>query len=357
MEDRRREDRRKMEQARRKRRAQNRVRRMLVLAISVGALFLISLGITQLMQPRAEAPVASTAQPVSTAGGAPSVPTQNMDTGPDSAEWNFTGPVQQDPAAMTLTAPDYRMIALPENGRVDIRYFDTATFVGDSITTGLEIYPSVGLPNATYCAYKGVGPKAIYDGSVCKKPDGTTEIPMDALVASQPDNVYILMGANAMVSTKDDLIIEYYTEMLRQIRANLLPEVGIYVQAITPVRPDNASGFTMERIHELNNRLAKLAYEEGVYFLDLNEPLAGDDGFLREEFAGSDGLHLSPSGYAAWVEYMVTHTAYHPRNPYLEGSPYYTTPPPPVEAPVAAPPPEGETGEGEPAAGEGEPVA
>lgn len=257
----------------------------------------------------------STAQP----GSAASLPVV------DTAAWNIAGPIPQAQENVQLVTPDYRMIALPENGRVDMKYFDTVTFVGDSITQGLQLYGS-GIPNATYCAYKNIGPLQVYNGSEWPNANKDMEVPMDALVASQPDNVYVLLGANAMGNVQDDVLMEYYRTMLQKMREALLPGVGIYVQSITPVRPD--AKFNMEQITALNNRLAQLAYEEGVYFLDLNEPLAGDDGYLREEFGGYDGIHMTAEGYAAWVDYLVTHTAYHPRSPYLVGSPYYTPPQP-----------------------------
>ncbi|MDL2254205.1 GDSL-type esterase/lipase family protein [Ruminococcaceae bacterium OttesenSCG-928-I18] len=329
------------EKRRQKRRLQRTLRRGLVLFGAVCVILLVAWGITAIIntargEPETETLVPSDA-PVIMAGS-DAVPDPLPDT-PDNTAWNFVGPVEQTINNMELVSPDYRMISLPENGRVDMSYFNTVTFVGDSLTQGFQIYAQ-GIPNAHYCAYKGIGPKQIYDGSVQRRNDGEQEVPMEALVASAPDNVYIQLGANAMVSLDDDSIIAYYREMLTVMRASLHPEVGYYIQSLTPVRPDNSPGFDMARIDNLNNMLARMAFEEGIYFLDLTEPLAGDDLYLREDFAGSDGYHLSPSGYAAWVEYLVTHTAYHPRNPYLEGSPYYTgAPPEPIPEPVPEPEP------------------
>ncbi len=252
----------------------------------------------------------------------------SSDASGDSSAWNHTGSVPQSGEEEgEIIEPDYRMIALPENGRVDMSYFDTVTFVGDSITQGLELYKTQGIPNAHYCAYKGVGPKQIYDGSAWPRLNGEREVPMDALVASQPDNVYILLGTNAMVGIADDeVLLAYFSEMLDAVKANLDPAVGIYLQSITPVLPDTPR-FDIARIQGLNNALAKMAYEKDIYFVDINETLADSSGYLKEEYGSQrDGYHLTPDGYSAWVEYLVTHTAYHPRNPYLEGSTYYTPP-------------------------------
>lgn len=284
-------------------------------------------------QPGSEIAVSSSEAPQTSDAGQD---TAQAESGPgfDNADWNIAGPIARvQENVQPVITPDYRMIALPENGRVARSYFDTVTFVGDSITQGLQIY-GTGLANASYCAYKSIGPKGMYDGSEWPNVRKETEVPMDALVASQPDNVYVLLGANAMGSTQDDVLIEYYRTLLQKMQEVLLPGVSIYVQSITPVA--QGAKFSMERITELNNRLAQMAYEAGVYFVDLNEALAGDDGYLRPEFATKDGIHMQPSGYAAWVDYLETHTAYHPRNPYIESSPYI----PPGAPPPEAPPPE-----------------
>ena len=55
------------------------------------------------------------------------------------------------------TALDFRMAALPQTPAVDASYFTQASFLGDSLTQGMQIY-NTRLPNANFCAYKGVGP-------------------------------------------------------------------------------------------------------------------------------------------------------------------------------------------------------
>ncbi|MFV8224236.1 hypothetical protein ACKVMQ_14020, partial [Faecalibacterium hattorii] len=92
----------------------------------------------------------------------------------------------------TETALDFRMAALPASAPVEKSWFAQVSFVGDSLTQGLQIYDT-GLPGAQFCAYKGVGPNAfVENGTSCKRVDGVTEIPLDALTAQQPKAVYVL---------------------------------------------------------------------------------------------------------------------------------------------------------------------
>lgn len=308
-------------QRRQRRRTKRAMRRLIVLVVAVVVILAFAWAITSIIS-RASGGGANTVVPGAAHAQAGGDASESTLPAVDNTAWNKAGPVEQTINNMELVTPDFHMIALAENGRVDMIYFDSVTFVGDSLTQGFQIY-SQGIPNAQYCAYKGISIKQIYDGSTQTATNGNKEVPMEALVSHNPKNVYIQLGANAMVSLDDESIIAYYREMLDHLRGNLGEGVGLYVQSLTPIRPDNRPGFDMGRINALNDLLAKLCYETDVYFLDLTEALQGEDGFLREDFGAADGYHLTPSGYAAWVDYLVTHTAYSPDNPYIEGSDYY----------------------------------
>lgn len=214
------------------------------------------------------------------------------------------------------TAMDFRLASMPETqtAPVDLSYFDNAVFLGDSLTQGLQIYDT-GLPNAHYCAYRGVGPSAVVNGTTCTRVDGVQEVPLDALVSYAPESVYILLGTNVLTQDTDyTSFLNYYSLMLDRIR-NLLPDADIYVQSITPVRPEVSAdakhaGMYAERFIRVNNDLAALAVEKGCYFLDLWEVLADENGDLKAEYAQPDGYHLMPEGYTAWVEYLRTHVAH-----------------------------------------------
>ena len=211
------------------------------------------------------------------------------------------------------TALDFRMASLPESTAVDKSWFSQVSFVGDSLTQGMQMYDT-GLPNARFCAYKGVGPNAFVNGSSCKRADGETEIPLEALTAQQPKAVYILLGTNVLNRDTDyTSFLTYYRLMLDMIR-QALPNTTVYVQSITPVRPEvsakaNHEGLTRDRLCRINNELAAIALEKDCYFLNLWEVLADENGDLIESYAQPDGYHIKPEGYTAWVDYLCKHTA------------------------------------------------
>ena len=72
-------------------------------------------------------------------------------------------------AGSAATALDFRMAALPKSSTaVGKEWFNDVSFVGDSLTQGMQLYEE-GMQNAMFCAYKGVGPNVIVNGTTCKR--------------------------------------------------------------------------------------------------------------------------------------------------------------------------------------------
>ena len=51
-----------------------------------------------------------------------------------------------------------------------------------------------------------------------------------------------------------------------------------------------------------------MCIRDSCYFLNLWEVLADENGDLIESYAQPDGYHLRPAGYAAWTDYLCSHT-------------------------------------------------
>ena len=209
-----------------------------------------------------------------------------------------------------MTAMDFRLAAEDESPAVERSSFSDVSFLGDSLTQGMQLYDT-GLPNAHFCAYKGVGPNAVVNNTTCRRADGEKEIPMEALAAQQPRALYILLGTNVLTANTDyTSFLTYYRLMLDMI-TQALPNTKIYVQSITPVRPEvsaRSPGLNRDRLCEINNELAAVALEKNCIFLNLWEALADENGDLIADYAQPDGYHLLPAGYDAWVNYLCTHT-------------------------------------------------
>ena len=56
-----------------------------------------------------------------------------------------------------MTAMDFRLAAQPASPAVERSSFSDVSFLGDSLTQGMQLYDT-GLPNAHFCAYKASAP-------------------------------------------------------------------------------------------------------------------------------------------------------------------------------------------------------
>ncbi len=243
----------------------------------------------------------------------------------DNASWDTSQPVEQTIDFEYLNT-DARMVALPQSGRVTREHFNTATFLGDSITEGMAIY-TTGFTNAQVRGYRSAGPQIIVNNAVVHDyARNVDEAALDAVVASQPDFLYVLFGTNALVNQgNEDSFVAYYDKMIEILQQNL-PGVAIYIQAIPGVQEtvvQTKPGLDNARIQTINNMLANIALTRGCYFVNIQEALTYPDGSQIDEYQTSDGIHMGPAGYAAWTEYLQTHTAWDRRNKYEGTNPYY----------------------------------
>lgn len=226
---------------------------------------------------------------------------------------------------LSYTAPTPAMLAQPENGRVDMAYFDDALFIGDSLTQGFQLYSS-GIANAHYAAYIGAGPRQMMEGTNVNI-NGETVSAINEILAAAPKKVYVLLGTNSLANLKDDALLKYYEDFIAFLTPQLPADTVYYLQAIPPVTAEKSAeeAYANTRITALNEQLAQLAYKYDWHYLDLYGALADEAGALRADCtAGTDGIHLNDNGYNVWREFLVTHTVYSPGSPYIAGSPYAT---------------------------------
>lgn len=275
-------------------------------------------------------PVAATATPETSATPAPTPVTgkqpERIVQAVDTAVWNTSAAVAQTIDTEYLNT-DHRMIGVPMLGTVTSKYFDTVTFVGDSIASGLGIYQT-GYPNAKYATYTGAGVNSFVNNTAMKNAvTGTQETPMETIVASQPDYVYILVGTNNLVTQgNEESFLAYYERFIDTLREQLNPGVIFYIQAIPGVQEtvvQSKPGLDNARIATVNDLLANLALRKGCYFVNIREVLTNPaDGSQIDDYE-TDGIHFTPSGYRAWAEYLATHTVWNRRSIYSGQNPYY----------------------------------
>ena len=141
------------------------------------------------------------------------------------------------------------MAALPQSTAVDRSWFSDVSFVGDSLTQGLQLYEE-GLQNAMFCAYRGVGPNVIVNGATCRRADGETEVPLDALTAQQPRAIYVLLGTNVLGRDTDYTSFLTYYRLMLDMLTQTIPNAKIYVQSTKGIR--KIDGVDRDEVQKVN---------------------------------------------------------------------------------------------------------
>ncbi len=224
------------------------------------------------------------------------------------------------------TAMDFRLAGQTECGYVDLSYFDGTAFLGDSISQGFEVYDTaISDVGASFFTYQSITPKTIVDLTEVTDAQGNKEVPFDELIASNPDQIYILLGTNTLVADGDYSSFLAYYGILIDMIYEALPDVTIYIQSVTPVESTvraQKPGLYTSRLMAINDELAALAISKGCYFLNLWDVLADVDGNFLDEYSAADGIHMNTTGYAAWIDYLRSHTVYTPSASYAAGTSY-----------------------------------
>lgn len=274
-------------------------------------------------EPTQSLETAATPAPTPATGETPERIVQAVDT----AVWNTSTPVEQTIDTEYFNT-DHRMVGVPMLGTVTDSYFNTVTFVGDSIASGLGLY-ATGLPNAKYATYISAGVNSfVNNATMTNAVTNVEETPMEAIAATQPDYVYLLVGTNNLVTQgNEDSFIAYYERLIDMLRERLNPGVIFYIQAIPGVQEtvvESKPGLDNARIATVNDLLANLALRKGCYFVNIREALTNPaDGSQIDDYQVTDGVHFNPAGYRAWAEYLATHTVWNRRSIYSGQNPYY----------------------------------
>lgn len=177
-------------------------------------------------------------------------------------------------------------IKIAKGGDVD------CLFLGDSITAGWRGQKEIW--NTAFGSYKpanfGIGGDRtqhvlwrITEGEL----DGIT-----------PKAVVLMIGTNNSKSDTEEGIAAGITKIVQIIRAKS-PNSKILLLAIFP-RGEEPNP-TREKLHKVNETIAKLDDGKNVHYLDIGAKFLDADGTLTKEIM-PDFLHLSAKGYQIWAD-------------------------------------------------------
>lgn len=205
-------------------------------------------------------------------------------------------------AATETLVPEEVEPPIREFHEVDDSYFSDAVFIGDSRTVGLHDYG--GLDDSTFYATVGMNIYDLWTEKFCEV-DGQKETLEDALRARTYGKIYFQIGINEMGRGTVDGFMKAYEESVAKFK-ELQPNAVIFVQAIMKVTKDKSDKdpiFNNPGIEERNARIAELADNRTVFYLDVNEVVCDENGALRKDIT-FDNIHLLGSKYDIWVDYL-----------------------------------------------------
>ncbi|MEA5565242.1 SGNH/GDSL hydrolase family protein [Anabaena sp. UHCC 0399] len=169
--------------------------------------------------------------------------------------------------------------------------------VGDSLSLW---FPRQNLPTGKLWLNQGISGDT--SGGIATR--------LASFAQTRPDAIYIMAGINDLrKGTSDETILRNHRRMMRSLRKNH-PKAQIFVQSILPAHVATISN---SRIRHLNTRIAQIAKQEGVNYLNIHNWFTDADGNLRSDLT-TDGIHLSPDGYDIWrfalqqVEFKLSQT-------------------------------------------------
>ena len=128
----------------------------------------------------------------------------------------------------------------------------------------------------------------------------------DTIKIKKPDTVYIMLGSDMGESSLEEMTGSY-TSLIANLHSSL-PTMKIYIMQYPPTIYDDGE-FTNEKINSFNSNLLELANKAGVYCIDTNTALKGENGALDERFWSYEEHSLSSEGYSEIVKYILSHTA------------------------------------------------
>ncbi|MBQ7980940.1 MAG: hypothetical protein IJ305_04950 [Oscillospiraceae bacterium] len=211
-------------------------------------------------------------------------PTTAETTAPTTTE---TIIVTTTSAATEETVP---AITLPL-GEYEEEFFENIFIVGDSLSTGFVNYEF--LPADTVFAQAGLTPSSIMFTEV------GGEMVYDKASKAEPEYICIMLGTNGIAYLEADFMYEKMLLFIDELRLNC-PEAEIVLVSIPPVTAEHEIDVpetNIEKIKLYNSCIEKLETEKDVIWVETYSILCDDTGYLAEEYAETDGLHLKIHAY------------------------------------------------------------
>lgn len=203
-----------------------------------------------------------------------------------------TPPQEETTAAAAITSE-------PPPSEYDAAFFDSAFFIGDSISVGLLNYEFMKPENIF--AQAGITPSSVTNKVI----DGKTVY--QKVSGFAPKYICIMLGTNGLSYLKTDDMAEKLGAFIDELK-KLCPDAKITVSSIPPItrKHEEEKPEKLSTVVEYNAKLKKLAEDKGVAFADIYSLLRDESGYLGSDYAEQDGLHLKKRAYPVILSALET---------------------------------------------------
>ena len=186
-------------------------------------------------------------------------------------------------------------------------YFSDALFIGDSRTVGLKEYS--GMDQATFYASTGLTVYKVFTEKIVPVPGSKQKITIEEALSRQKfGKIYFMIGINEMGRGTVDTFMEEYQKVVTHLQ-ELQPDAVIFVQAImrvTTERSEKGDYIHNQGINERNERIAQLADNQKIFYLDVNPVICDETGGMNPRYT-FDGVHLKAEYIPLWTSYLSSH--------------------------------------------------
>lgn len=187
-------------------------------------------------------------------------------------------------------------------------YFNDAVFIGDSRTVGLFEYAGME-DRADFFAKISLTIYDVFTEPVARDEETGKKITVEeALSKKQYGKVYLMLGINELGTGNTESFMKEYRAVVEKLR-QLQPDAVIFVQGIMRVTGDKNERdpiFNNRNINEKNAEIAKLADNQDIFYIDVNEVVCDENGNLNTEYT-IDEIHLKAKYYSIWKQFLLEH--------------------------------------------------
>lgn len=188
-----------------------------------------------------------------------------------------------------------------EKQTVGKEYFDDALFIGDSRTVGISEYGD--LNNATFFANTGMSVYNVFEKNVSVPQVGKLKLEQ-LLTYKEFGKIYIMLGINEL-GYNQEKTLKKYKDLLKFVQEKQSNAI-IYIEAnlhVAAERSNKDKTINNININKINNEISKLADNEKIFFIDVNEKFDDENGNLSSNYT-QDNVHIYAKYYKEWSDWL-----------------------------------------------------